>query len=128
MFRSSKRRPDFSGLFYKLGMVASRLLKKSPVYYINGRMAKYLDGYLREHPVDVLIMPHLYPAETITYMKRKGMKLPLTVAVMTDYTCIPFWEETDCDYYVLPHEALKNALCQARDSCGEAFGFWNPCG
>ena len=91
MFRSSKRRPDFSGFFYKLGMVASRLLKKSPVYYINGRMAKYLDGYLREHPVDVLIMPHLYPAETITYMKRKGMKLPLTVAVMTDYTCIPFW-------------------------------------
>ena len=90
-------------------MVASRLLKKSPVYYINGRMAKYLDGYLREHPVDVLIMPHLYPAETITYMKRKGMKLPLTVAVMTDYTCIPFWEETDCDYYVLPHEALKKS-------------------
>ena len=92
-----KKTPRLFGLFYKLGMVASRLLKKSPVYYINGRMAKYLDGYLREHPVDVLIMPHLYPAETITYMKRKGMKLPLTVAVMTDYTCIPFWEETDCD-------------------------------
>ena len=104
-----KKTPRLFGLFYKLGMVASRLLKKSPVYYINGRMAKYLDGYLREHPVDVLIMPHLYPAETITYMKRKGMKLPLTVAVMTDYTCIPFWEETDCDYYVLPHEALKKS-------------------
>ena len=109
-------------------MIASRLLRKSPVYYINGRMAKYLDGYLREHPVDVLIMPHLYPAETITYMKRKGMKLPLTVAVMTDYTCIPFWEETDCDYYVLPHEALKNVLCQAGDSCGEASGFWDSGG
>lgn len=34
------------------------------------------------------------------------MKLPLTVAVMTDYTCIPFWEETDCDYYMIPHESL----------------------
>ena len=124
MFRLSKKRPDFSGFFYKLGMVASRLLKKSPVYYINGRMAKYLDGYLREHPVDVLIMPHLYPAETITYMKRKGMKLPLTVAVMTDYTCIPFWEETDCDYYVLPHEALKKS-CVRRGIPAEkllAFG------
>jgi len=51
-------------------------------------------------------MPHLYPAETITYMKRKGMKLPLTLAVMTDYTCIPFWEETDVDYYIAPHESL----------------------
>lgn len=123
MFISSKT-PRLFGLFYKLGMVASRLLKKSPVYYINGRMAKYLDGYLREHPVDVLIMPHLYPAETITYMKRKGMKLPLTVAVMTDYTCIPFWEETDCDYYVLPHEALKKS-CVRRGIPAEkllAFG------
>ncbi len=52
-------------------------------------------------------MPHLYPAETAIYMKRKGMKLPVTIAVMTDYTCIPFWEETD-DYYILPHEALRN--------------------
>ena len=55
------------------------------------------------------MMPNLYPAETITYMKRKGMKLPLTVAVMTDYTCIPFWEETDCDYYVMSHEALRKS-------------------
>lgn len=104
-----KKTPRLFGLVYKLGMVISRLTRKSPVYYVNGRMAKYLDSYLREHPVDVLVMPHLYPAETITYMKSKGMKLPLTVAVMTDYTCIPFWEETDCDYYVLAHEAMKKS-------------------
>ena len=55
---------------------------------------------------DAVVMPHLYPAETITYMKRQGIELPLTVAVMTDYTCIPFWEETDCDYYVIPHGEL----------------------
>ena len=83
-----KKTPRLFGLVYKLGMVISRLTRKSPVYYVNGRMAKYLDSYLREHPVDVLVMPHLYPAETITYMKSKGMKLPLTVAVMTDYTCL----------------------------------------
>ena len=28
------------------------------------------------------------------------------VAVETDYTCIPFWEETECDYYIVPHESL----------------------
>ena len=32
---------------------------------------------------------------------------------MTDYTCIPFWEETDCDYYVIPHEELKE-ICIKR--------------
>lgn len=30
-----------------------------------------------------------------------------TVAICTDYTCIPFWEETNCDYYILPHEDLR---------------------
>lgn len=104
-----KKTPLLFGLVYKLGMLISRITRKSPVYYINGRMAKYLDSYLKEHPADVLIMPHLYPAETVTYMKRKGMELPLTIAVMTDYTCIPFWEETDCDHYILPHEALRKS-------------------
>lgn len=98
--------PGLFGLLYKIGMLVSRLLRRSPVYYVNGKMAVYLAAYLKKHPVDVIVMPHLYPAETITYMKRKGMKLPLTVAVMTDYTCIPFWEETDCDYYMIPHESL----------------------
>ena len=28
------------------------------------------------------------------------------VAIETDYTCIPFWEETDCDYYIIPHYEL----------------------
>ena len=63
-----KKTPRLFGAAYKLGMGVSKLAKKSPVYYLNGRMAKYLDQYLREHPVDVLVMPHLYPAETITYM------------------------------------------------------------
>lgn len=28
------------------------------------------------------------------------------IAVMTDYTCIPFWEETRCDAYIVAHEEL----------------------
>ena len=60
-------------------------------------------------------------------MKRKGVSLPLTVVVMTDYTCIPFWEETDCDYYIVPHEEASGYLCEKGDSRGEASSFWNPC-
>lgn len=91
----------------------SRLTRKSPVYYVNSRMAKYLRPYLEKENFDAILMPHLYPAETLTYMKRHGFPLPLTLAVMTDYTCIPFWEETDCDYYVIPHEELKE-ICIKR--------------
>lgn len=68
--------PGLFGLLYKIGMLVSRLLRRSPVYYVNGKMAVYLAAYLKKHPADVIVMPHLYPAETITYMKRKGMKLP----------------------------------------------------
>lgn len=97
-----KRMPNLFGVVYKLGMVVSKIMRKSPVYFANGKMAKYLQEYLEENPVDVIVMPHLYPAETITKMRRLGMELPVTIAVRTDYTCIPFWEETDCDYYIVP--------------------------
>lgn len=54
------------------------------------------------------------------------MKLPLTVAVMTDYTCIPFWEETDCDYYVLPHEALKKSCIRRGIPAEKLLAFGIP--
>ena len=100
--------PRLFGQVYHLGMAVSRHWKRSPVYYANSRMAGYLQDYLRQHPVDAIVMPHLYPAETVTWLRRKGMKLPLTVAIATDYTCVPFWEETDCDYYVLPAPELMD--------------------
>ena len=94
--------PRLFGQVYHLGMAVSRYSTLSPVYYANHLMAKYLRAYLNEHPVDAILMPHLYPAETLSWMKRNGEALPLTVAIATDYTCIPFWEETDCDRYVIP--------------------------
>lgn len=104
-----QRVPLVFGLLYRVGAVVSRIVRKSPVYYMNGLMAPYLDRYLQENDFDAIVMPHLFPAETITYMKRKGMNLPLTVAVATDYTCIPFWGETECDYYVIPSKRhIKN--------------------
>lgn len=108
-----KKTPHVFGAAYSLGMIISRLSRKSPVYYANSKMAKYLEPYLEREKFDAVVMPHLYPAETLTYMKRKGISLPLTVAVMTDYTCIPFWEETDCDYYVVPHKDLLDT-CEKR--------------
>ena len=100
--------PGLFRVVYQIGDCVSRMNHflhiKSPVYYVNGKMATCLQEYLKEHPVDAIVMPHLFPAETITYMKEKGMKVPLTVAVATDYTSIPFWNETDADYYVIPHE------------------------
>lgn len=100
----AKNAPRFFGFIYKLGGAISSSSHKSPVYLANSLMAKYLKAYLEKNHFDAIIMPHLYPAETVTYMKRKKMNLPPCVAIATDYTCIPFWEETECDYYIVPHE------------------------
>ncbi len=104
----AKNTPLLFGAVYQLGKLLSSPKRKSPVYFANALMAKYLAAYLEEHPADIIITPHLYPAETITYMKRKGMISIKTIAVATDYTCIPFWEETECDYYIVPHEDCVN--------------------
>lgn len=109
-----KKTPLLFGIIYRLGSFVSKITKRSPVYYVNGMMAKYLYAFLQENDFDVILMPHLYPAETITYMKRKGMSLPLTVAIATDYTCIPFWGETECDYYMIPHEELRDEFATGK--------------
>lgn len=102
----AKYTPRLFHAAYRAGDFISSARHKSPVYYANALMAKYLGQYLMEHPADILVMPHLFPAETATYMKRKGLLDLPTLVISTDYTCIPFWEETECDAYVLPHPDL----------------------
>lgn len=100
--------PHVFGFLYRIGGYISSARRKSPVYFANGLMAKKLKAYLAENHYDAIVMPHLFPAETITYMKRHHMEVPLSVVITTDYTCIPFWEETECDYYILPHADLTD--------------------
>lgn len=108
----AKYTPRLFAAAYRAGDRLSSARRKSPVYYANTMMAGFLERYLRENETDILVMPHLFPAETITYMKRRGKLAIPAVAIATDYTCIPFWEETDCDAYVLPHPDLAEEYIQ----------------
>lgn len=100
--------PSLFGVVYKLGDTYRRLPVKSPVYAVNGRMAKYLDRYFRENKTDVVLCTHVFGAEMLTYMRKHGMNVPPTVFVATDYTCIPFTEETECDCYIVPSQDLND--------------------
>lgn len=100
--------PRLFALLYKAGGTISSPKHKSPVYWANTFMAKHLQAYLQKHPCDIILTPHLFPAETATYMKKHQMLKQKVVAISTDYTCIPFWEETECDYYIIPHKDLQN--------------------
>lgn len=72
-----QRSPKLFGLVYYLGSLVRHVPGKSPVYYANIAVAKKLKEYLVQHPADVIIMPHLYPAELVTYLKRQGRSCPL---------------------------------------------------
>lgn len=104
----AQRAPRLFGMIYALGSLYRRLPFRSPVYFLNRRMADTMQSYLKAHPVDVVIMTHLFPAEILTAMRDLGLPIPKTMFIATDYTCIPFTEECVCDAYIIPSEKLKN--------------------
>ena len=57
-------------------------------------MTDRMEEYLQQHSFDVIVMPHIFPAEILGHMKNSGITLPPTIFVATDYACIPFTEET----------------------------------
>lgn len=103
----AQKTPRLFGFIYRLGSLYSRLPWHSPVYRLNRRMRPAMQAYLTRHHYDVIFATHLYPAEILTYMKDAGDPLPPTVFVATDYTCIPFTEETRCDAYAIPAPDLR---------------------
>ena len=47
-------------------------------------------------------------------MKKHGYHVPKMLFIATDYTCIPFMEETECDTYVIPSDKLTRGICKER--------------
>lgn len=95
--------PELFGAAYTVAGKISSARRHSPIYAMNMLLARALENYLRENAWDVILCPHLYPAEACTYLKKAGALAQPVIAVSTDYTCIPFWEETRCDAYIAPH-------------------------
>lgn len=103
--------PAVFGMMYSIGRAVSdmntrHLHIKSPVYAANTLYRKKLAKFIIDGGYDVAVMPHLFPAECLTSLKKHGsLHIPF-ICVATDYACIPFWEETKPDYFVIPHADL----------------------
>ena len=104
----AKKSPRAFGTVYKLGDMYRKLPFRSPVYFFNKAMYFELENYLANNHFDVVLMPHVFPAEILTGIKKKGIKVPKMIFLATDYVCIPFTEETDCDAYVIPAPDLAS--------------------
>lgn len=107
-----KHMPGAFHLLYKAGEKVSSSKHKSPVYYANTLLAGKVENYIDRQRPDVIVTTHLFPAETLTCLRRRGRLLQKTVVLTTDYTCIPFWEETECDFYILPQKAMIEEYVQ----------------
>lgn len=107
-----QKAPKAFGTVYKIGDLYRRLPFRSPVYLVNHAMNHSMEDFFNEHPVDVVIMPHLFPAEIMTNMRLHGMNVPKTIFIATDYVCIPFTEETECDAYVIPSVDLTDEFVE----------------
>ena len=99
--------PALFGLGYRAaGALSSAARMKSPVYLINKLYSRRMYKYIVNGGYDTLIIPHIFPAQSITSIRKH---FPLDAGcymVSTDYTCVPFSKELNLDAIFVPHEQL----------------------
>lgn len=100
------------GAAYRIAEHISSPDRKFVVYFCNVRGATALHEYIEDNGFDGVISTHLYPAETLTWLRRnRGLAVP-TFFIGTDYTCSPFDEETELDYYFVPKGAAGRCFLE----------------
>lgn len=87
-------------------LIDEKSLKYSPCYVANATYADELYRYITENRFDTIIMPHVFPAEALTRIKRKYSPDLKTYFVATDYTYPIFLRDTDLDRYFIAHDDL----------------------
>ncbi|MBQ8752606.1 MAG: glycosyl transferase [Clostridia bacterium] len=106
--------PKLFGFGYRVCGAISTDRVKSPAYLVNKLYRRHTWRYIVRGGYDTLVMPHVFPAQTITSIRRH---YPLDAGcynVSTDYTDIPFLEDLDVDAIFVPHEQLMPDF-EARD-------------
>lgn len=97
---------------YRAGEAIRSDRLRSPVYFANTLYADNLLRYIEEQGFDRVLTPHLFAAEALTSLRRRGKLAARCYGIATDYTCIPFWEETELDTYFIPHRDLAEEFAQ----------------
>ncbi len=98
--------PGAFGMAYRAAGAISSSKRKSPIYFANTFYGEKLYSFVEREGYDCIVMPHLFPAEAVTYIKKRHPMRAASFFVATDYTCIPFTEETDMDRYFIPSKEL----------------------
>lgn len=100
--------PHVFGFFYNgMGFLSRKVhVGRSSVYWLNALAAPRLRKFLEKGNYDAVVCSHMFAAECLTRLKRRGKQVPPSIMVSTDYTCYPHLEEVESDLFVLAHEDL----------------------
>ncbi len=102
-----RRTPYLFGMIYKAGDLFSKTGVTSPIYYANTLYAHNLLDYIKENDYQCIICTHLYAMEAMTYIRKHLDAHIPSFAVLTDYTCVPFFSEVTADGYFVPTPEAK---------------------
>lgn len=103
--KSTKMNGKIFKRVYRLGELYSKTNLISPVYGLNRLNKKKLYKFIKENEYNYIVTTHLFAAQALTAIKKE---YPIHfICVATDYVCIPFWEETNPDFFIIPNEDLE---------------------
>lgn len=111
--RISTKAPEVFGMMYHAGAMYSATGVTSPIYLANTRHARQLREFILARGYDAVVCSHLFPMETLTFLRRHEGRGVRCYGVLSDYTCIPFLAETELDGYFLPHEDVRRGCLEA---------------
>lgn len=108
--RMIQHRPEAFNVLYRVGRIYGSRGRTSPVYSAIAHCATRLSDYIAANEFSAVICTHLFAMEAMTAVRKsKACDLPC-FGLLTDYTCIPFTEETRMDGYFTPHADLTEEL------------------
>lgn len=102
---STRREGKIFKNVYKLGEIYEKTKLKSPVYMLNSLNKEKLYKYIKTNNYQYIITTHLFAAQALTAIKKDHEIHFMQIA--TDYVSIPFWKETNPDYFVIPSADLE---------------------
>ena len=98
---------------YQIGNAYDKTKIISPVYLVNKMFSNRLYNFIKKNKYDLVICPHLFPAQALTAINKKH-KINF-IFVDTDYEYHPFTNEIIADYYVIPKDLEERFVSRGID-------------
>lgn len=100
--------PRFFHGLYRIGEYVSSPGGRSPIFHLNTLYAERLYGEILRFEPDAIVCTHIFSAQAVTWLREQHKLSIPTIGIATDYTCIPFWEESALDAYVISSPDLTD--------------------